>query len=240
MSGLDIAWCGPEAARVVHEEAVAPPERHDAAFGVTAKQNSRALAAIHALARDPQTTWRPAKGAEAEAGSEIAECPFDFAGRHLRLIVRRQPRAVEEHLSLDDLDGYRFHAIITNIPPYLGDAVDVEAHHRLRGGGPEEAIRQMKGDFGLCHAPVANFFGNWLWWHASALAYNVARWIKVLGLPEAFRTCRGKRLRLAFFNVAAKVVSHGRRLYLRLGRAYAHAQAFVAALGKLRALPCIT
>ncbi len=38
---------------------------------------------------------------------------------------------------------------------------------------PEEAIRQLKEDFGLNHAPLENFFGNWVWWHAAALAYNV-------------------------------------------------------------------
>ena len=214
--------------------------RHSAAFTATAPQNTRVLGMIHALAADPDTEWRPATGAENEKGSEVTEWPFVFAGRQLRLIVRRQPKAAGEQLSFDDLDGWRFQAIITNIPPIFGDAVDIEAHHRLRGGGPEEAIRQLKGDFGLCHAPVTNFFGNWVWWHASALAYNVARWIRVLALPEAFRTCRGKRLRLAFFNVAAKVVSHGRQLYLRLGRAYAHADSFIAALGKLRALPFFT
>jgi len=113
----------------------------------------------------------------------------------------------------------------------------VEHHHRLRGGGPEEALRQLKGDFGLNHAPVRNFFGNWRGWHAAALAYNIARWVRVLALPESFRTCRGKRLRLSFFNVAAKVVRHGRRLLLRLPRAYPHALAFLAALQRLRLLP---
>ena len=39
------------------------------------------------------------------------------------------------------------------------------------------------------HAPAQNFFGNWVWWLASALAYHVARWLRVLALPEAFRTC---------------------------------------------------
>jgi hypothetical protein len=218
-------------------EVIEAAERHSAAFSVTAKQNSRVLTVIHALAQNPETLWRPAKGAEAAKDSEIAECRFVFAGRSLRLIVRRQPKAPGEQLSLDDLDGWRFHAIITNIPHLFGDAVDIEAHHRLRGGGPEEAIRQLKGDFGLCHAPVTNFFGNWLWWHAAALAYNVARWVRVLALPEAFRTCRGKRLRLAFFNVAARVVHHGRRIYLRLGRAYRYAEEFIGALATLRALP---
>jgi hypothetical protein len=222
------------------EEVVAAASRHSAAFTITAKQNTRVLREIHGLASDPKTTWRPAKGAEQDKGSEIAESPFTFAGRNLRLLVRRQPVTEGEQLSFDDLDGWRFHAIITNIPYLFGDAVDIEAHHRLRGGAPEEAIRQLKEDFGLNHAPVGNFFGNWLWWQAAALAYNVGRWLRTLVLPQSFRTCRGKRLRLAFFNVAARVISHGRRIYLRFGRAYRHADAFIGALTKLRALPFVT
>jgi hypothetical protein len=218
-------------------EVVGAAERHNMVFTITAKKTTRVAAALEALATDPATTWVPALGAEAEVGSEVAECDFDFAGRRLRMIVRRQRASTGEQLSLDDLDGWRFHAIITNIDAHLRSAAEVEHHHRLRGGGPEEAIRQLKGDFGLCHAPVANFYGNWVWWHAAALAYNMARWLRVLALPEAFATCRGKRLRLAFLNVAAKVVRHGRRLQLRLPRAYAHAKAFIAALAQLRALP---
>ena len=119
----------------------------------------------------------------------------------------------------------------------FGSAIDVEHHHRLRGGAPEEAIRQLVHDFGMNHAPLQSFMGNWLWWLASALAYNVARWVRVLALPESFRTCRGKRLRASFFNVAARVVRTARRLHLRLPRAYRHAEAFIVALEKLRALP---
>jgi hypothetical protein len=151
--------------------------------------------------------------------------------------VRRQKKAAGEQLSFDDLGGWRFFALVTNVPPLLAAAVDVEHHHRLRGGAPEEAIRQLVYDFGMNHAPLQSFMANWLWWLASALAYNVARWVRVLALPEAFRTCRGKRLRMSFFNVAARVVRSARRLHLRLPRAYRHAEAFIAALGKLRALP---
>jgi len=202
-------------------------------------ETSRVQSAIETLAADPTTTWVPAGGAETDKSSQIAECDFSFADRALRLIVRRQPTKPGDQLSCDDLDGWRFRAIITNIDVHLRSGADVKAHHRLRGGGPEEAIRQLKGDFGLCHAPVANCFGNWLWWHAAALAYNVARWLKVLALPEAFATCRGKRLRLGFLNVAAKVVRHGRRLILRLPRAYTHARAFIDALGRAAKVTCL-
>lgn len=218
-------------------EVIDASERHNMVFTITAKKTTRVRAAIEALVADPGTVWVPALGAEETKGSEVADCDFEFAGRRLRMIVRRQRTSAGAQLAFDDIDGWRFHAIITNIDAHLRSAAEVEHHHRLRGGGPEETIRQLKGDFGLCHAPVANFFGNWLWWHASALAYNVARWLRALVLPETFATCRGKRLRLAFLNVAAKVVRHGRRLVLRLPRAYAHAEAFIDAIKRLRTLP---
>ncbi|MGH9103059.1 MAG: IS1380 family transposase [Acidimicrobiales bacterium] len=211
---------------------------HSAAFSVTCVQNPSVRRAIEALATDEKTTWTPAIDTEGElAGSEVAETTYRFAKRDLRLIVRRQRKAAGEQLAFDDLGGWRFFALVTNIAPIFASAVDVEHHHRLRGGAPEEAIRQLKWDFGMNHAPVQNFFGNWLWWHAAALAYNVARWLRVLALPEAFATCRGKRLRASFLNVAAKVVRTGRRTVLRLPRAYRHAGAFIAALRRLRALP---
>ncbi len=67
----------------------------------------------------------------------------------------------------------------------------------------------------MIHAPVQPFFGNWLYWQACALAHHVGLWLRTLALPRALRRARGKRLRLAFLNVAARLVRHGRRLHLR-------------------------
>lgn len=214
-----------------------------AVFTVTAPNRSTVKAAVRALAANPDTIWRPALNAEADKGSEIAESVITFGDhtkatrRVLRLIVRRQPTTAGDQLSFDDHDGWRCHAIVTNIPSWLGPADMIEAHHRLRGGIPEDTIRQLKEDFGFNHAPLQNFFGNWLWWHACALAHNVARWIGRIALPREFRRCRGKRLRLAFFNVPGRVVSHARQLWLRIPRNHAWADAFIEALTRIRALP---
>jgi hypothetical protein len=213
-------------------------QRHSAVFSITCVQNKAVRRAIEALATDAGTVWTPAKDTNRElCGSEVAETTYRFANRDLRLIVRRQPKATGEQLSFDDLGGWRFFAIVSNVEPTMSSATDIDRHHRLRGGAPEEAIRQLKEDFGMDHAPCQSFSANWLWWLAAALAYNVARWVRVLALPESFRTCRGKRLRASFFNVPARVVRTARRLHLRLPRAYRHAAAFVTALERLRALP---
>ncbi|MBA3287058.1 MAG: IS1380 family transposase [Acidimicrobiia bacterium] len=214
-----------------------------AVFTVSAPNKSTVRAAVMALAANPHTVWRAALNAEAGRGSQIAETTVDFGGRlkstrrTLRLIVRRQPTAAGDQLSFDDLDGWRFHAVATNLPALFAPAEMVEAHHRRRGGIPEDTIRQLKEDFGLDHAPLQNFFGNWLWWRTAALAHNVAGWLRRLALPREFRRCRGKRLRLAFFNVAARVVTHARQLWLRLPRSHAWADAFIEALTRIRRLP---
>jgi hypothetical protein len=235
-------WVRIDSAGYQHD-VFAAVEQLGAVFTVSAPNNSSVRAAVVALAADPTTVWTPALNAEADKGSEIAETTIEIGGRlmstrrTLRLIVRRQPTRSGDQLSFDDVGGWRFHALVTNIPAWLGPAAMVEAHHRLRGGIPEDTIRQLKEDFGLIHAPLANFFGNWLWWHACALAHNTARWIETLALPREFRRSRGKRLRLAFFNVAARVVTHARQLHLRIPRSHAWAAAFIEALTRVRRLP---
>jgi hypothetical protein len=210
------------------QQVIEAAERHRADFTVTVKGYPTVTAVVHALAGDPDTVWTPALGAETDKGSEIAETTAVLLGRTRRLIVRRQPGRAGDQLALDGRDGWRLHAIITNVPAGRMSAAEVEAHHRLRGGIPEDTIRALKNDFGMIHAPVQPFFGNWLYWLAAALAHNVALWLRTLALPRAFRRARGKRLRLAFLNVAARLVRHGRRLHLRFPAAYTHPHAFIA------------
>jgi hypothetical protein len=219
------------------QEAIEAAERHQADFSVTAKGYANVTAVTHALVADPQTRWSLALGHETDKGSEIAETTTVLLGRTVRLIVRRQPKAAGDQLAFDDLDGWRLHAIITNVTADRMSAAEVEAHHRLRGGIPEDTIRALKNDFGMIHAPVQPFLGNWLYWQACALAHNVALWLRTFALPRAFRRARGKRLRLSFLNVGARLVHHGRRLRLRFAAAYPHLDAFRDALDRVLALP---
>lgn len=221
-------------------EVIAAAERHAADFTVTVKGYANVSSVVHTLAADPDTVWVDAEGAETEKGSQIAETTATLLDREVRLIVRRQPKKAGEQLAIDDLDGWRLHSIITNIGPESMTAAAVEAHHRLGGGIPEETIRSLKNDFGMIHAPVQSFFGNWLYWQAVALAPNVGLWLRTLALPRAFRRARGKRLRLAFLNAPARLVRHARGLRLRFAAAYPHLEAFTTALHRIHALPAFT
>ena len=212
---------------------------NDAWVSMTAKQFTNVRGAIEAVATDDDTVWQPARGSEAARNSEVAETDFTFGDHQLRMIIRRQPvdSDGDAQLSIDDIDGWRFQAVITNIPGQARDAAAIEAHHRARGGLPEDANRQLKNHFGFNHAPLADFFGNWLWQHAAALAYNVAVWLRRYVLPASFTRVRGKRLRLAFLNVAARIGRHARRLQLKFSRGYRWVADFAAAVNRLHALP---
>ncbi|UQX09930.1 hypothetical protein [Candidatus Mycobacterium methanotrophicum] len=65
-------------------------------------------------------------------------------------------------------------------------------------------------------------FGNWLCWRVAAPVHNVGLWLGTLALPRKLRRAGGKRLRLAFLNVAARLVA--------TATAYPHVEAFAAAL----------
>jgi len=134
--------------------------RHNTVFAFTADKTVRVRAAIEVLASDPATTWVPAGGRD-QQGSEIAKCDFSFAGRQLRLIVRRQPTRKGDQLSTDDLDGWRLHAIIiTNSDTRLRSGADVEAHQRLRNGGTQCVRTLLAPREGLRHTRLLAEFDD--------------------------------------------------------------------------------
>ena len=165
---------------------------------ITAPQRSNIKTAVHALAGDRSTVWVPALNAEGERGSEIAETIIEIGKtknerRRLRMIVRRQrTTAVSNSPRRPSTDGASTPSSPTR--PHGSPRGHGRSHHRRRGGIPEDTIRQLKEDFGSSTPPWRIPAGNWLWWHACALA-QTARWIAT---PPARRVprCCGKRLRL--------------------------------------------
>lgn len=204
--------------------------RAEATFSIAARP-SLVRKAIYATATSPDIAWEDAIDM---VGAQVCSVPYHFRGHDLRLIIRRVPKLPTAQLAFDDLDGYAYHAILSNDPR---PAPELEHHHRLRGGVCEETIRQLKEGFGLAHLPVGSFFGNWVWAQLACLAHNIAQWTRTLGLPRDQRRMRVKRFRRMWINVAARIVRTGRRIVLRLAADHPDPDGFVAAYALLRALP---
>ena len=164
-------------------------DRHDAVFSVTARQHSQ---------RPRRASWRspptppPCGSRRSTATTRSPRRPSSMGGRRQaidgavdrapsthprrRPIVPRRPRRMA-------VPGCRHeHARPGSRPRPMSSTTTASA-----AAPPKKRSASSNTTSGSTTPPSQNFFGNWLWWHAAALAHNVARWIRTLALPAAFR-----------------------------------------------------
>lgn len=194
-------------------------------FSITAKLTSRLLAAIDAL---PASAWRGYPWEEDAEWAEFRYRPHGWS-REYRLLVKRTPWYEKDQRVL----GEHFHtALITN----LSGAGSSLIRYHLARGGMENYIEEFKHGLGAAHLPSQNFHANWAWLLIAALAYNLAQAFKLLLLKREQQAHQLKKLRLHWFNVAARWIRSGRRWILALARgpdgvaAFRRVQALLAAL----------
>ena len=203
----------------------------DARFSIGVRLNAGiqpALAAIPAHAWVPLPAWP-------EGRAELAETAYAVVGRKqppipVRLIVRRVQAAPGQQLAL--FPTYRYHAFVTD---RRGAALRLDADHR-RHAEVEHAIRDLKYGVGLNHFPSGHFGANAAWLAFNALAHNLARWVRQLGLRTP-RVLTTKTVRRRFFSLPGRLTRSARRLTLHLPAAWPWTADFLAALARLRAIP---
>lgn len=145
----------------------------------------------------------------------VAETTYQPAGQPhaYRLIVRRkliEHRKGQRHL----FDAYEYAWIITNLPKSFSvhDVID-QTYMRC---DQENVIEQMGSGLAAWRMPVAEFDGNAAWLEIGRLAWNIAKWIAQLVLPDEVTRWEWKRFRLHYVFVPAQVVKRARQLWVRL------------------------
>lgn len=113
-------------------------------------------------------------------------------------------------------DGNRYHyfAVVTNLWSWDGERL--LRWQRERCGTVEKVIDVLKNDLATGSVPCKRFFADAAWFRLNVLAYNVLAVMKRQSLPPIWWTARLKALRLHLLRLAARVVIHGRRLYLKV------------------------
>ncbi len=89
---------------------------------------------------------------------------------------------------------------------------------RERSGKGEEMHAIMKHDLAGGQFPSVQFGANAAWWAIMVLAFNLNSLMKRLALPEEWESKRLKALRFGLINLAGRVVSRSRQLYIRLNK----------------------
>lgn len=217
------------------------------AFAVSADMSPELVANVRALPPEAWHPYRTLKEQDSEEPSEEREwAEADFVPgwarnnkkgavpfRYLAIRVRSRQRDL---LVGDDQRWVHF-AVVTNM--------DWEGERLLRWqrekqGTVEHAHGVLKNDLAGGKMPCGRFGANAAWWRLNVLAANLLQLMKVSALPTAMHTMTPKTLRFRLFNVAGRLVSHGRQIWLRvcekLPTATIYAQAREALL-KLGAAP---
>ena len=88
--------------------------------------------------------------------------------------------------------------------------------HRERATS-ENWIKELKGGFSLERLPSGRFLSNAAFLQIISLAYNLINALKVLGLPEEYRTLTIKSLRCRLLHLPAVWIRHARQWILKLG-----------------------
>ncbi len=145
-----------------------------------------------------------------------------------RLVVRRV-RTLDDHQQL--FATWQHFAFITNRTEPLGV---VEVEHREHAT-VELVIRDLI-DQALRHFPSGRFNANAAWTVIACLAHNLHRWCDVIGLPDR-PPRRARTLRRRLLELPGRLTHTARRWTLHLPARWPWQHDWIAALGRIRALP---
>jgi len=197
------------------------------------------IAALDAL---PRQAWRAALDGDGipREGAQVAELTrYLPAGTgkpwpaDMRVIARRERPHPGAQLRITDRDGWRITVFATNVAG--GRLADHELTHRLRARA-EDRIRCLK-DTGLRNLPLHGFAANQVWLELVALAADLLAWTQHLALARTpARVWEPKRLRLRLLHTAGRIITTGRREWLRLPRGWPWTYLTIAGHTRLRAL----
>jgi hypothetical protein len=209
--------------------------KFDVRFSITARQDKRVRAAIHAI---PDAAWQPIPywlSTPEVSGADIAETAFTvFAGdkrhaRQARLVVRRVRPTPGSQLAL--FTTWDYHAFVTDRDLPLAE---VEADHR-RHAVVEQTIAELKSA-GLKHLPSGRFMANAAWLALAVMAHNLGRAVGQLAGPDLERAT-AETLRRKVFTMPGRLVHSGRRRHLRLPKSWPWRDAITTALTAVTAIP---
>jgi Transposase DDE domain group 1 len=203
-------------------DVVAAVRRAGAKFSITARQTPSVKAAIAAIGDD---AWTPIRYPNAifddQAGrwvsdAEVAETSYTgFASRGdravtARLIVRRVKLLPAGTAQPALVEGYRYHAVLTDSPLTMLQAETCHRGHAII----EQVIADLKNG-PLAHLPSGRFAANAAWLTLAAIAHNLTRAAGCLA-STFHALARPATIRDQLINIAARIATSARRITLHM------------------------
>jgi len=186
---------------------------------------------VQSLCRHDEVAWQ----ATEVPGLAVQEVGLERPGRRLIVIRQRvQERPQAGGKTLLELEGYRFQALVTNLPSSL-EALRVWRRYNGRAD-LENRIKELGEQFGLKRLCVQNFWGTEALHHLAIAAYNLCVLLQ-RGLGQ-LEKCELNTLRWRLFGRAAVWSRAHGKLTLKLAvRGEANRNWWREILNKMTALP---
>jgi hypothetical protein len=200
------------------------PGRPRIEFAISADMTEELRAAIQAL---PEKVWKPLRKINekgwVEGRKEWAEVEFVPTKPSRKkgmnpdryLAIRIRPTQGE---LFADGNPYHYFAVVSNMWSWNGERL--LRWQRERCGTVEKVIDGLKNDLATGSVPCKRFFADAAWFRLNVLAYNILSVMKRQSLPLSWWATRLKALRFHLLHVAARVIIHGRRIYLKIANGH--------------------
>lgn len=151
-----------------------------------------------------------------------------------RLLVRKEPLHPGAQQTIDDIDGCRFTAFLTDQSD--DDLAMLDTRHRGHAR-VEDRIRCGK-DTGMRTLPCDTFARNALWLQLVLLAQDLMTFTQLLTLePGELRSAEPQQLRYKLLHTPARIIRHARGIRLDIQHNWPWANQLVAAFKRLQNLP---
>lgn len=191
-------------------------------FAISADMREELRAPIQAL---PEEAWKPLRKLTEqgliEGRKQWAEVEFvptkPSKKKQMKpdryLAIRIRPLQGE---LFGDGHPYHYFAVVTNMWNWDGERL--LRWQRERCGTVEKVHDVLKNDLAGGVLPSKRFFANAAWWRLNVMTYNVLSVMKRKALPQAWWPARLKALRFHLIGIAARIIEHGRRLFLKISK----------------------
>ena len=191
-------------------------------FAIRAKM-SKSLKQL--ITQTPEESWQPllnrdGKTIEGECTTRVVHA-MEASKHAFSVVVQRKLLKGQQTLDLEtapseellEHNGYLYRAIANNQERMNNN--EIIHWYNQRGEHCENRIKELKIDFSAERMPCNDFAANALYFALCALAYNLFALLRSL-LPKEWESCRAKTIRWRLYALAGKVVSHGRKVTLKL------------------------
>jgi len=188
-------------------------------FTVTAKKDTSVFKSIKSI---EDKDWE--QFSKREKVSEFIHTMKDTNNAFRMIVIKKDITpmlpTMEDYISDEVMIQYQneiYYCIATNDNDL--SAEDIIKLHRQRGETSENKIKELKNGFNMSYLPTSNTQANAFYFAIGTLAYNLFLLFKQI-LDSSFKKHTVKTIRYKLYNIAGKVVSHARKLTLKVNEQF--------------------